>query len=80
MGIKSHLIASAEDLKSQWLDGVQTVGITAGASAPEELVQGLIQRLNDFGDVKVDKLSGVVENIIFKLPRVLLDKPTPTAA
>ncbi len=80
MGIESHLIASAEDLKASWLDAVETVGITAGASAPEELVQGVIERLGDFAKVEVNKLSGVVENITFKLPRELLDAPTTTAA
>jgi len=79
LGIESHLIASADDLKPDWLNGIDTVGITAGASAPEELVQGVIERLNDFGEVSVDKLSGVVENITFKLPRELLNAPPPPA-
>jgi len=76
MGIESHLIASADDMKPVWLDGVETVGITAGASAPEELVQGVIARLGDFGEVNVNALSEVEENITFKLPRELLDSPT----
>ena len=76
MGIESHLIASAEDMKPVWLDGVKTVGLTAGASAPEELVQGVIARLGDFGEVKVNALSEVEENITFKLPRELSDSPT----
>ena len=81
IGIESHLIASADDLKPGWLDGVETVGITAGASAPEELVQGVITRLGDFGKVNVSALSEVEENITFKLPRELLDTPTsPKAA
>ena len=81
MGIESHLIASADDMKPSWLEGVDTVGITAGASAPEGLVQGVITRLRDFGEVNVNALSEVEENITFKLPRELLDSPTsPTAA
>ena len=81
MGIESHLIASADDMKPVWLDGVETVGITAGASAPEELVQGVIARLENFGEVNVIALSEVEENITFKLPRELLDSaisPTVT--
>jgi len=80
MGKPSHLIASADDLQLSWLDGVKTVGITAGASAPEELVQGVIKRLGDFAEITVEKLSGVVENITFKLPRELTDPAASTAA
>ena len=77
MGIESHLIASADDMKPSWLVGVETVGISAGASAPEELVQGVITRLSNFGEVKVSAISKVEENITFKLPRELLDSPIP---
>ncbi len=77
MGIESHLIASADDMKPSWLVGVETVGISAGASAPEELVQGVITRLSNFGEVKVSAISKIEENITFKLPRELLDSPIP---
>ena len=77
MGIESHLIASADDMEPSWLVGVETVGISAGASAPEELVQGVITRLSNFGEVKVSAISKVEENITFKLPRELLDSPIP---
>lgn len=80
MGKTSYLIASAEDMDSAWLAGVETVGITAGASAPEELVQGVIERLSEYSDVEVEKLSGVVENITFKLPRELTAPAASTAA
>ena len=73
LGVPSYLIDAAENLDPTWLDGIEIVGITAGASAPEELVQELITRLCDFGKVKVTKLDGVEENIIFKLPRELKD-------
>jgi 4-hydroxy-3-methylbut-2-enyl diphosphate reductase len=72
-GAESHLIPDAGSLDSAWLDGVQTVGITAGASAPEELVQALIGRLGDMFDVTVTDLDGIEENVTFKLPRELLD-------
>jgi 4-hydroxy-3-methylbut-2-enyl diphosphate reductase len=70
-GTGSHLIPDADSLDLAWLDGVQTVGITAGASAPESLVQGLIERLRDMFDVTVGTLGGIEENVIFKLPREL---------
>ena len=62
------MIDDADNLDPSWLDGVEIVGVTAGASAPEELVQELITRLGDFGDVRLEKLDGVEETIIFKLP------------
>jgi len=73
LGVPSYLIDDADHLDPQWLDGVKIVGITAGASAPEELVQELIARLDDFGTVTLKKLDGVKENITFKLPRELKD-------
>ncbi len=71
LGVPSYLIDDADNLDPSWLDGVEIVGVTAGASAPEELVQELITRLGDFGDVQLEKLDGVEEAIIFKLPREL---------
>ena len=73
MGVPSYLIDDADSLNPAWLDGVSTVGITAGASAPEELVQELVKRLGDFGEVSVEELSGVEESVIFKLPRALAE-------
>jgi len=70
-GIPSYLIADATTLESSWMDGISTVGLTAGASAPEELVQGVISKLGDFGDVEVERLKGVEENVVFKLPHEL---------
>lgn len=76
LNVPSYLIDDATHLNSSWLEGVNIVGITAGASAPEELVQELITRLGDFGKVKLTKLDGVEENITFKLPRELKDAVT----
>ena len=70
-GTASHLIPDADSLDPAWLDGVRTVGITAGASAPESLVQGLIDRLRHSFDITVSTLGGIEENVIFKLPREL---------
>lgn len=70
-GIPSYLIDDANSLDESWLDGVNTVGITAGASAPEELVEELIDKLDKICNVTVEGLPGVEENILFKLPREL---------
>ena len=78
-GTESHLIPDAESLDPAWLDGVGTVGITAGASAPEELVQELIDRLGGLFDVTVADLDGIEENVAFRLPRMLLEAEERTA-
>ena len=67
----SYLIADADDLDPNWLKGVDVVGITAGASAPEKLVQGVIERLAEYRETHVERLSGVKEHVTFKLPREL---------
>ena len=72
-GTACYLIPDAGGLDRAWLDGVRTVGITAGASAPEVLVRELIDRLGRMYDVTVTDLDGIEENVTFKLPRVLLD-------
>ena len=72
-GTRGYLIPDAESLDPAWLDGARTVGITAGASAPEELVQELIARLRGLFDVSVTDLDGIEENVTFRLPPELLD-------
>ncbi len=72
-GIPSYLIDDANALDPSWLDGVKTIGVTAGASAPEELVLDLIYRLDNFGRVSVEEIGNVQENLHFKLPRSLED-------
>lgn len=79
VGVPSYLIDDATCLDPAWLDGVETIGITAGASAPEQLVRELIDRLGDFGDVVVEELSGVEENMQFKLPRALTQQTAQAA-
>ncbi len=70
-GIPSHLIDDADALDARWLENVRTIGLAAGASAPEELTHELISRLGRYGDVTVEELSGVSENMHFRLPREL---------
>jgi len=67
-GIPAYLIEDADGLDPAWLDGVGTVGISAGASAPEELVQELLARLSTLFRVEMRTLSGVEENVQFRLP------------
>src|SRR5437667_7143491 len=70
-GVPSYLIADGSELDPTWLEGVETVGITAGASAPEVLVEDVINTLRRFGEVEVSTLPGREEHIEFRLPREL---------
>ncbi|NBX73553.1 MAG: 4-hydroxy-3-methylbut-2-enyl diphosphate reductase [Alphaproteobacteria bacterium] len=70
-GVEAYLIEDATKLDAAWVQGKQRVGITAGASAPEDLVQGLIDRLRELGPVEVELLSGIEENVHFRLPTKL---------
>ena len=72
-GACSELILRADDLDPRWLDGVTTLGLTAGASAPEELVREVVERLNELRDVTEDQVVTAEEHIVFKLPRQLAD-------
>ncbi len=67
-GVPSYLIDDADALEPSWFDEAGCIGITAGASAPEALVQEIIMRLGDFGEVQVRALEGIRENVQFKLP------------
>lgn len=74
-GRPSRLIDGPAELDPAWLEGVSTVGLTAGASAPEVLVQGVIDRLATLRSVTVETLDGVVEDVHFKLPDSLATAP-----
>ena len=78
-GVPSYLIDDATCLDLAWLEGVNTIGITAGASAPEELVDELLEKLKEYGDVSLELVSGVEENIQFKLPAELVEADQKTA-
>lgn len=71
LGRPSHLIDDAGALRPEWFAGIGTVGLTAGASAPETLVQGVLDRLRHFGEVEVSTLAGVAEDVRFKFPAEL---------
>jgi len=70
-GIPSYLIADGKELDPAWLAGVATVGLTAGASAPEELVFDVIEALRRHGPVEVEEMDGVRETLEFRLPKEL---------
>jgi 4-hydroxy-3-methylbut-2-enyl diphosphate reductase len=73
MGTRSYLIADATVLDPAWVEGVEAVGVTAGASAPEHLVQEVVDRLRDLGATGVEILRGVEENVRFRMPAELAD-------
>lgn len=78
--IPSYLIEDASMFDPAWLKDVNTVGLTAGASAPETLVQETIARLRNYRDVSVEMLDGVEENVHFKLPKELANVERPKDA
>jgi 4-hydroxy-3-methylbut-2-enyl diphosphate reductase len=74
LGTPAYMVDQPEDLQPQWLDGMRRVGLTAGASAPDILVQQVIDRLRAMGALSVRKLPGVEETVRFPLPMGLGDK------
>ena len=71
MGVASKLIDDPNDIQPDWFNSVQTIGVTAGASAPEELVQSVIARMKEFGVTDVEELQGLEENMFFEVPKEL---------
>ena len=72
-GKPGYLVDGPENLRREWFDGVDAVGVTAGASAPEVLVQGVIARLREWGGAVVEEVAGRTENVVFALPKTLRD-------
>ena len=70
-GACAYLVDGADDIEPHWLQGKQAIGITAGASAPEVLVQGVIRRLQELGAEMPEELEGQEENIVFTMPKEL---------
>jgi len=71
-GIRSHLIDSWRDINPEWLKGVETIGITAGASAPEFLVEEVVSYLQTFGSAAVEEINVIEEDVVFHLPPELV--------
>ena len=74
IGAQAYMVDSADDLKPEWIAGKRRVGITAGASAPEVLVNALVERLKALGADSVRPLDGIREGVVFSLPRELLGR------
>ncbi|TDK28655.1 4-hydroxy-3-methylbut-2-enyl diphosphate reductase [Luteimonas aestuarii] len=70
-GVEAYLIDGADEIDPRWLDGRRHIGVTAGASAPDVLVQGVLDRLRQLGASGVRELEGEPENMVFALPREL---------
>jgi 4-hydroxy-3-methylbut-2-enyl diphosphate reductase len=75
-GVPAYMVDDASALQPAWIAGRERVGVTAGASAPEVLVRQVIERLRALGARSVDELPGVVERVVFPMPRVLAPRPS----
>jgi len=71
MGVAAHLVERADEVRPEWVAGKRRVGVTAGASAPEVLVQEVVARLSALGAAGVRQLDGITERVVFTLPREL---------
>ncbi len=71
LGTPAYMVDSADELKPEWFEGHQRVGLTAGASAPEVLVKGVVDRIRELGAVSVRKMDGIQETVKFPLPKGL---------
>jgi 4-hydroxy-3-methylbut-2-enyl diphosphate reductase len=76
-GVPSYLVADGSEVKREWFANAHNVGITAGASAPEEMVENVIDALRALGPVEVETMAGREEKVEFKLPSKLAE---PVAA
>ncbi len=70
-GVTAYMVDNAGELKTEWLAGKERVGITAGASAPEVLMQAVIEKLRSLGAVSVRDVDGIEERVTFPLPKSL---------
>jgi 4-hydroxy-3-methylbut-2-en-1-yl diphosphate reductase len=79
-GIPGYLVDGPDDMRQEWFDGKESVGVTAGASAPELLVRRVVARLKDWGGQGPEEVVGREENVVFALPRELrLDRASPAS-
>ena len=74
LGAQAFMVEGAEDIQREWFAGRRRVGLTAGASAPDVLLQAVIAKLREYGAVSIRKMDGVTENVRFPLPRGLGDR------
>jgi len=71
VGVPAYLIDNASEIKREWLNGKQCIGVTAGASAPEVLVEAVINQLKEWGAGSVEESLGKIEKVVFSLPKEL---------
>ncbi|NOT18148.1 MAG: 4-hydroxy-3-methylbut-2-enyl diphosphate reductase [Sulfuriferula sp.] len=71
LGVEAYMIDNASQLQAAWLTGKTNIGVTAGASAPEVLVQEVITQLQQYGAREVTELNGIIENVTFPIPKTL---------
>jgi len=69
--VEAYMVDNAEQLRPEWIVGKRRIGVTAGASAPEVLVQAVISKLKELGAARVVQLAGTEENVTFPLPKGL---------
>jgi len=79
-GVESYMVDNASHLKPEWLINKRKIGVSAGASAPEVLVQEVVKKLQQLGASEVQELQGVVEHVVFQLPKNLTSAPTKQSA
>jgi len=80
LGARAYLIDGADDVDAAWLEGCSVIGVSAGASAPEVLVQEVIERLQALGAKKPEEMLGREENVRFSLPRELKFVKEPSSS
>lgn len=74
VGVPAYLIDDASEIEREWLNGVENIGLTAGASAPEVLVEEVIAQLKEWGATMVEENPGITERVVFSLPKELLQE------
>ena len=72
-GVNTYLIETADDMSMEWFENVKSVGITSGASTPDELVKEVIDQISTFSNIDIERQSGIEENVVFKLPKELVN-------
>jgi 4-hydroxy-3-methylbut-2-enyl diphosphate reductase len=77
--VPSHLIDDETEIDERWLDGIDTVGVTSGASAPERLVERVCDWFRDYGVSDIRPYASVYEDVVFRLPVELRRAETPAA-
>ena len=76
-GVNTYLIETADDMSMKWFENVKSVGITSGASTPDELVKEVIDQISTFSNIEIERQSGIEENVVFKLPKELVNYEIP---